>query len=105
MSFFTDKIAIVPTSQDEWGQITESPDVETKARIEDFNDLIKDQNGNEVMANTLVIIPRDQIVKYPYFIKLIEKNRIAYKQPLKKWSIKKIYGAGMFKKHHIEVYL
>lgn len=102
---YTDRISIIPTSQDEWGKITEGASVETKARIEDFNDLIKDQNGVEVMPQMLIILPKNVTIKYAYFVKVVSKQGIAFEQPDKKFSIKKIFHAGMHKPHHIEVYL
>jgi hypothetical protein len=103
--FFTDLVDVIPTSEDEWGRITEGAGVKTKARVEDFNNLIKDQNGNEVMPNMLVFLPKGTDFKKTYFIKVKTKQGDKYEEADKKWSVKNSYNAGMFKKHHIEVYL
>lgn len=102
---YTDTIEIIPITEDEWGKITESVVVTVKARVEDFNNLIKDINGNNIMPSMLVILPKTAVLKINYFIKIKTKNGIVYELPDKKWSIKKIYHAGAFKPHHIEVYL
>ena len=103
--FFTDTVAIIPTTQDEWSKLTKGAEVITRARVEDFNNLIVDQNGNEVMADMLVLLPKTAEIKYNYFIRIKTKNGNAFIQNMKDFRIKKIYEAGMLKRHHIEVYL
>lgn len=104
MSFYTDISVIVTTSQDEWGKITQSIGDNQKCRIEDFNQLIKDQQGNEVMPEMLIIYPPGVNIFYDNFIQVKKKMGNDFDQPNKLFSIKKIYKAGGFKNHHIEVY-
>ena len=105
MSFYTDITVIVAQSKSEWGKGNLSYGDNQKCRIEDFNQLIKDQNGNEVMPEMLIIYPPNVNVFYDNYIQVKKKMGNDFGQPDKLFSIKNIYKAGMFKKHHIEVYL
>jgi hypothetical protein len=103
--FFTDTVEIIPTTKDQWGRITEDEGVSTPARVADSNQLIKDRNGNEVMPNMIILLPKTVTIKINYKIKVKTRQGVAYESPDKKWSLITIYHAGGLSPHHIEVFL
>jgi hypothetical protein len=102
-SYFTDQVVVVSVTVNQWGVITEADNAQEAARVEDYNRLILDSNGKEVMGNILIFLDKNSTIKTGDKIKLKTKNGIAYEQPDKKFQIKKINAAGMFKKKFIEI--
>ncbi len=103
--YFIDKIVILKVTEDKYGVRTESPTEEIDARVEDWNKLVTDKNGNEVMANMLVFFNDGVDLDYQDKIILKTKGGVATLQPDKKFLIKSIGLVDGFERSHYEVYL
>lgn len=101
----TDIIRIIAVTHDSKGVATTVESGDIPARIEDTNQLIRDDEGKEVMPNMLVMFDYDNDVDSTFRIKIRQKKGIAYYQPNKEWEIKKFENLGMFGRTHIEVYI
>lgn len=104
-SYLVDSITIVHRTYDINGVPNNSETNNISARVEDYNKMIRDQNGQEVMGSMLVIIESDITISYNDFIKIEKKNGIAYELDDKEFAIKKIENAAGFSASHKEVYL
>ena len=104
-SYMTDKIIIVDVSVDEWGKTTEIESAQIDARVEDYNRLILDKNGMEVLGDMLIMLNSDISLKYNDKIKIKTKCGVVYEQPDKKFQIKKISKIQGFTAIHKEVYV
>jgi hypothetical protein len=96
-SYFTDIIRIVNVSTDKYGQKTQTESSDIKCRIEDKNELMTDNNGQEVFGEMEVIFGYDENFTYADKIKIIKKAGVDYQQPDKLWLIKKISQQSMFR--------
>jgi len=103
--FLIDEINIIQRTFDENGAKTDITLTGIKARVEDYNKMIRDVNGQEVMGSMLIITKEDADILYTNLIKIKKKNGIAYELPNKEFAIKKIENAGGFMASHKEIYL
>jgi hypothetical protein len=101
----TDLITIVHRTYDINGVPINSETKNISARIEDYNGMLRDQDGNEVVGNMLIILDPDVNILYTDFIKIEKKNGIAYELDNKEFAIKKIENAAGFSASHKEVYI
>lgn len=104
-SYMTDKIIIVDVVADEWGSITETDSAQKDARVEDYNRLILDSNGMEVLGEMLIMLETSVNLKYNDKIKIVTKCGNAYEMPDKKFQIKKISLIQGFTAQYKEVYV
>lgn len=104
-SYLTDRIKIVTVSTDEYGKKTESTSEEIRARFEDVNKIIRNSEGQEVMAYVFVAVKTRNALKQQDKIMLVKKNGETYYLASKKWPIKSISEISGTKKQYVEVYL
>lgn len=103
--YFTDRCKIVSISTDIDGVKTKSIGSEIPCRIEDMNQSVMNDKGQEVVANSLILIGKDENVKYGDKIIITKKNNIAFEQDTKEFIIKKKGKQGMFDMQYNEVYV
>lgn len=103
--FLIDEIEIVSRSMDEDGVETNSSQTGISARVEDYNKMIRDKNGQEVVGEMLIITESDEDIEYEDQIKITKKNGITYDRPNKKWAIKKMENVAGFTASHKEIYI
>ena len=103
--YLNDKIDIVTIAADEWGKIVTTTQQNIDARIEDTNKLIRDKNGQEVVAQTFLIVSESAALKYESKIMLKSINGVATQTPNKEFVIKKLMKAHSFMNTHWEVWL
>ena len=76
-----------------------------KARVEDYNKMIRDYKGQEMMGQMLIIVKPGEDFTYEDLILIKKKNGVAYPQPNKEFAIKKIENAAGFFASQKEIYL
>lgn len=103
--FLIDEIDIVQRGLDENGVPTDTTITGIKVRIEDYNKMIRDVNGQEVMGDMLIFTEPNVDISYPNLIKIKKKNGIAYDLPNKEFAIKKIENAAGFGASQKEIYV
>jgi hypothetical protein len=103
--YLTDEITIVRRTFDINGVPTDSSTTGIKARVEDYNKMLRDINGNEVIGSMLVITDYSDDINYEDLIKVTKKNGVAYELDEKEFAILKIENADGFMKSHKEIYL
>lgn len=103
--YLTDEITIVRRAFDENGVKTDTETTGIKARVEDYNKMIRDIDGNEMMGSQLIITDNAIDIVYEDLIKITKKNGIAYDLPNKEFAIKKIENAHGFVNSHKEIYI
>lgn len=103
--FLIDEIDVINRSFDINGVKTDTVTTGIKARVEDYNKMIRDVNGQEVMGNMLVITKPNEDINYGNLIKIKKKNGIAYELANKEFAIKKIENASGFIASQKEIYL
>ena len=103
--YLIDEIARLRRSFDENGSPTTITVTGIKAKIEDYNGMIRDNNGQEVKGNMLVITEPDENILNEDFILIKKKNGIAYHLPNKEFAIKKINNAAGWFATQKEIYL
>lgn len=103
--FFSDIIRTVAGSTDEYGVKTEIESDDIKCKFYEKNEIIANKIGKEVIADAIVLLDKDAIVKYGDKVILKQKSGIDYIQPNKEFIIAKITLANGFSMHHKVVYL
>lgn len=102
-SYMTDTISIITVSYDINGVRTETTTT-ARARVEDYNGIVNNEQGNEVVGNMKIAMKNSETLTYNDYIKVLTKGGVAYQQPSKEWQIKKISVASLFGgKGYIEV--
>jgi len=101
-NYLTDLCDIYDYSLDEWGVKTETIQENVKCRVEDFNKLIKNDQGQEVVGEMEIIFDSDISINRNSKIVIKTKSGITYDYD-KKFVIQKLSSAAMFAKTHIEV--
>lgn len=76
-----------------------------KARIEDTNKIVKNQNGEEMTANTFLMVDQEANINYESKIKLKKKNNNELEIKDKEFAILKVGKETGFIDSHWEVYL
>lgn len=102
--YFTDIINIVSITTNEWGVKTETPSSDIECRIEDLNRLIVNEQGQEVMADILIMMLPQENLKFGDKIIIKKKNGVAYEQPDKKFIVKRKGIMSNFMQQYDEVY-
>ena len=103
--FLIDRIDIISRSVDVNGVPTDSSETGISARVEDYNQMLRDTDGNEVVGSMLIMLEPDTDIEYEDFIKIKKKNGVSYDLPDKEWAIKKIENVAGFSASHKEVYI
>ena len=103
--FFTDEIILIDVRTDENGVKTEYESAPQEARVEDFNSLVTDNRGQEVMADMVIFTSTEFITEFTDKLKILKKGGEDFYQPDKKWLIKKHPLIHGFSKHHKEIYI
>lgn len=103
--FLIDEIAVVKKDFDINGVPTLSTETEIKARVEDYNKMIRDKNGQEVMGDMLIITKPGEDILDEDFILIKKKNGIVYHLPNKEFAIKKMENVAGFFATQKEIYI
>ena len=103
--FLIDEISRKRRSFDSNGIPTDSIENGINARVEDYNKMVRDENGQEVMGSMLILTSPDEDILNEDFILIKKKNGIAYHLPNKEFAIKKIENAAGFFATQKEIYL
>ena len=103
--FYTDEIVLIDVITDENGVKTEYESAPQIARVEDFNKLVTDNRGQEVMADMIIFTSTALMTQYTDKIKILKKSGNDFDQPNKKWLIKKKPNLHLFSAHHKEIYV
>jgi len=101
-TYLRDKINIIHTSKDINGVITETVDSNISARIEDKNEMVKNQNGQEVTAMMFIIVGPSANLGYSDKIQIVTKDGEATITPTKKYAMLKVgkrNGLGLVGSH------
>ena len=100
-------IDILSETSDEWGKVTEVVAyADLSARIEPVNKPVKDKNGRELMADTLIMISTpDTVVGWDDKIRIKTQDGTAIETADKKYTIKSKFKVPGFVASHWEVYL
>ena len=101
-NYLTDLCDIYDYSIDEWGVKTEAVQENVKCRVEDFNRLVKNDQGQEVIREMEIIFDLNVSINRNSKIVIKTKSGIVYDYD-KKFIIQKLSSAAMFTKTHIEV--
>jgi hypothetical protein len=101
----TDEISKVRRSFDINGVPTNTTSTGIKARVEDYNKMLRDVNGQEVIGNQLIIVDDSEDINYEDLIKITKKNGIAYELSSKEFAILKIENVAGFMGSHKEIYI
>lgn len=101
--YYTDIIKIINTKTDKYGAITEAESEDIGARVEDYNRLTLNVNGQEVFGSILIMTDPAVNVTYGDKIRIIKKNGSDYELKDKKFEIKVIYDAAGFWKIYKEI--
>ena len=100
--YLRDRINIISSAKDINGVNTETTVTDIKARIEDTNQVVRDQQGQEVTGNMKVIVTPLAVLTYQSKIQIITKNGLDTNTPLKKYSNRKLsirQGLGRIGEH------
>jgi hypothetical protein len=103
--FLIDEIIIKRRVFDENGIPTDSITTGVKARVEDYNRMIRDKDGQEVMGDMLIITNPDSDIINEDFILIKKKNGIVYHLSNKEFAIKKLENVAGFFASHKEIYV
>lgn len=104
-TYLTDRVDLVTVSVDEWGSSTKTIEANVKARIENENRLVLDQNGQEVMGHGPIFIHPDYDIKYETRIRIKKRNGVSIDTPDKEYAIKRLDLAHGFQKSHWEAWV
>ena len=104
--YLTDTINIITYTYDKWGAVTGSiTQSGVKARIEDVNKIVRDENGKEVAGQGPITIDPSATVSYKSKIQLVTRNGQSTGIQTKEFAIKSIENAHGFDESHFEVYI
>ena len=103
MTYLTDVVRIITCETDKHGVLTETEGSDIDARIKDYNRLVMDNKGQEVVGAMSVIISKGNAVSYGDKIKIRKRWGVDNELKDKKFVIKKIEGIGGFSQDLIRV--
>lgn len=103
--YFTDEITRIAVTIDNYDVITESESDPIACRIKDNNKLIIDNQGQEVVGELLILYNKSYTFNYGDKVKIKKRWGNPYKQPDKKFIIKKIGERGGFQKEYGALFL
>ena len=100
-------IDILSETSDEWGKVTEvMVYADLAVRIEPVNKSVRDKNGRELMADTLIIISTpDTFVGWDDKIRIKTQDDTEIETADKKYTIKSKFKTSGFVASHWEIYL
>ena len=104
-NYCTDIVKMIWVTHNSKGVKTKIISEDIPARIEDTNQLIRNNEGKEVMPNMLIMLDYEFQPDTTYMMIIKQKHGQTYYQPNKEWEIKKFDTLGLFGKTHIEVYI
>jgi hypothetical protein len=102
-SYFTDVIRIVTVSTDEWGVKTQTESADIKCRVEDLNELIKDDMGQEVIGEMCIFLRYTETLNFGDKVMIKTKSGMTYNQPDKMFIVKKRSQRAMFSSKYLEI--
>lgn len=103
--YLIDEIDILKKSFDINGVLSTSTQTGIKARVEDYNKMIRDKKGQELMGDMLVITKVGEDIKNEDFILIKKKDGNTYYLSNKQFAIKKMENVSGFFGSHKEIYL
>jgi hypothetical protein len=103
--FLIDEIARIRRVFDINGASTDSTKTGIKARVEDYNGMVRNNEGQEVICDMLIMTKPDEDIIEGDLLMVKKKNGVAYHLPNKKFTIKKIENAAGFMASHREIYI
>lgn len=103
--YYTDEIRVIKVSIDDNGVTTDTDIGLIKARVDDFNELIINEKGQETYSEMVVFVSAGIDISNSDKIIITKKNGQAYSDPTKKWKVKKSPVIHNFQGHHREIYL
>jgi len=101
----TDEITVIRRKFDINGVPTDTTTIGVPARIEDYNKMVRDINGQEVIGNQLIFVDDSKDVNYEDLIKITKKNGKAYELSNKEFAILKVENVAGFMDSHKEIYI
>jgi hypothetical protein len=103
--YFTDKVSFISITENQsTGEKTKATAVTVKCRVENTNKTFKNADGSIIQANSLIMWPKNVIIKKGDSIQITEimgvskSNEVAY-------DVVQVMPAGAFVTSHIEVYI
>jgi hypothetical protein len=105
MIYLVDRIVLIEVKTDKNGLITETELPEEEAKIFEYNRIIIDNNGKEVLAEAKIDLNKNSLVKSGWKAKLKKKNNQTYELPDKKYAIKKIQHISGWSQHFIRIFI
>jgi hypothetical protein len=104
-SYLTDTVDIITRVVDTWGHATESTQLGVAARVEDKNQVVRDQNGKEVASTTHVMLATGTVVGYQSYLRIKTRCGQAAELPQKEWPVKSLAKGHGFAVLDWEVWL
>jgi hypothetical protein len=99
-------INIIRYADDEWGVKTRTVAYSgISARIEEQQKYVKNQDGVDVLANTLIMFETDSTIQWNDKIQIVTRDGSAASLPSKEFAVKGIEIGSEFISHHWEVWL
>lgn len=102
-NYMTDEVTKVRRSFDINGVPTNTFTTGIKARVEDYNKMIRNINGQEVIGKMLIMVDDSEDFNYEDLVKITKKNGVAYEIPTKEFAILSIQNVDGFMKSHKEI--
>ena len=104
-TYLVDEIKIISYAKDVWGKSTRTASAAIAARVEDVQKWVKNQNGMELLASTLVILGANESVIWDNKIQIIKRRGASVADSAKEYPIKGLERPAGFTGSHLEVYL
>lgn len=104
-NYLMDEITVIRREFDVNGSPTDTETTGIKARVEDYNKMIRDKNGNEVFGNMVIITDDSEDILYEDLIKIDKKYGTTYDLNEKEFAILKMENTGGFISSHKEIYI
>lgn len=101
--YFTDEIKIRKLNVDINGATTPTTSDAIKARVEDYNKMIRNNKGQEVMGSMVIITNYSEPVDFDDIIIVTKKGGVAYDKPEKEFPIKNLSKQATFMNSHLEI--
>lgn len=104
-NYFIDEIQRVRRTFDVNGVPTDSTCQNINSRVEDYNKMLRNIDGNEVIGNMLIMVDDEEDIIYGDMIKVKKKNGVTYQLDEKEFAILKIENVAGFMSSHKEIYI
>ena len=91
-SYFTDEIVLVTYSKDINGKSTRTVSATILCRIEDKNQIVTNQQGQDVVGNSFILFSQanNLIVDYNQKVQIVKRNTFTFPTSSKEYLIKNI---------------